>query len=104
VILLRKRDQDSLVIDTWVMSCRVLERGVEQFARNELVDLARKEGCARILGTYIPTSKNSMVEQHYARLGFEPDGSDGARTFWCLWSREGLEPMSHFIEREIAHG
>ncbi|MGO9469313.1 MAG: HAD-IIIC family phosphatase [Isosphaeraceae bacterium] len=104
VILLRKKDQDSLVIDTWVMSCRVLQRGVEEFARNELVELAREEGRARILGTYIPTSKNSMVEHHYARLGFEPDGSDGARTFWCLSSREGLQPMSHFIERETAHG
>ncbi len=104
VILLRKKDQDALAIDTWVMSCRVLARGVQEFARNELVELARKEGCARILGTYIPTSKNAMVEHHYSRLGFDPDGSDGPRTFWCLWNRDGLEPISHFIERETAHG
>jgi FkbH-like protein len=103
VILLR-RHQDSLAIDTWVMSCRVLQRGVEEFAREALVELARQEGCARILGSYIPTAKNSMVEHHYARLGFEPEGSDSTQTFWCLWIREGLQPLAHFIEREAAHG
>ena len=83
VILLRKQ-ADALTIDTWVMSCRVLQRGVEQFARNELVELAKKEGCTSLCGTYIPTPKNSMVSGHYAGLGFEAAGTDGDQTF-CAW-------------------
>ncbi|HEX4612336.1 MAG TPA: HAD-IIIC family phosphatase, partial [Urbifossiella sp.] len=35
----------ALRVDNWVMSCRVLQRGVEHFTRNCLVDLARQEGC-----------------------------------------------------------
>ncbi|HXY34985.1 MAG TPA: HAD-IIIC family phosphatase [Planctomycetaceae bacterium] len=98
VILLRKQG-DALAIDTWIMSCRVLQRGVEQFARNEVVDLCRSEGCSRLLGTYIPTAKNSLVVDHYAKLGFSPAGSDGATTFWEL-RVEGNVPLKHFIERD----
>jgi FkbH-like protein len=98
VILLRKQG-DALAIDTWVMSCRVLQRGVEQFARNELVDLCRAAGCVRLLGTYIPTAKNSLVVDHYAKLGFSPAGSDGAETFWEL-PVDGSAPIAHFIERD----
>ena len=88
------------MIDTWVMSCRVLQRGVEHFARNELVRLARKVGCAVILGTYIPTAKNGMVKDHYARLGFEQAGTDGDCTMWSLPVHPDLQPLCHFIERE----
>ena len=83
VILLRKHG-DALAVDTWLMSCRVLQRGVEQFCRNEIVSLAQKEGWHRILGTYIPTPKNGMVQDHFARLGFRSEGADGEQTFWSL--------------------
>jgi FkbH-like protein len=99
VILVRK-DADALAIDTWLMSCRVLQRGVEQFARNELVALARRERCAWIRGTYIPTAKNGLVVDHYAGLGFEPEGSDNGQTFWHLDVTGDVAPLPHFIERE----
>jgi FkbH-like protein len=99
VILLRKQG-DALAIDTWIMSCRVLQRGVEQFARNELVDLCRAEDSVRLLGTYIPTAKNSLVVDHYAKLGFSPAGSDGAETFWELRVDASATPLTHSIERD----
>jgi FkbH-like protein len=98
VILLRKQ-RDALAIDTWLMSCRVLQRGVEQFARNELVDLCRGARCVRLLGTYIPTAKNSLVVDHYTKLGFSPVGSNGAETNWEL-KVDGIAPLTHFIERD----
>jgi len=68
-----------LAIENWVMSCRVLDRGVEQVAINHLVSAARQRGCKTIQGTYLPTPKNGLVREHYRRLGFElvhtaPDG------------------------------
>jgi len=102
VILLRKGDAE-LEIETWVMSCRVLQRGVEQFAHNQLVQLAREEGCPRLRGVYIAMPKNSMVADHYRRLGFERDGADGAQTAWCLPVTNGIEAMPHFIKREDGH-
>lgn len=70
VIILEKIDSETLFIDTWLMSCRVLKRGMENFTLNTIVDYARDNGFSRIIGEYIPTAKNNMVENHYPQLGF----------------------------------
>jgi FkbH-like protein len=101
VILLCKR-AGALTIDTWVMSCRVLQRGVEQFARDELVRLGRATGCTRVVGTYIPTAKNGMVKDHYARLGFQAEGVDGEQTFWSFSLGTKPEPFVYHIRREAS--
>jgi FkbH-like protein len=59
-----------LVIDTWLMSCRVLKRQVEEAVFNELVRLARERGLTQIRGQYLPTPKNGMVRDLYTQLGF----------------------------------
>ncbi len=70
VIILQKENEKSLFIDTWFMSCRVLKRGMENFALNTIVDFAKKNGYTSIKGEYIPTAKNDMVKDHYLNLGF----------------------------------
>jgi len=84
VIICRKEGAD-WEIDTWLMSCRVLGRRVEQMVLREILDHARREGAARLVGVYCPTERNKLVEQHYGKLGFalartEPDGT----TIWHL--------------------
>jgi predicted enzyme involved in methoxymalonyl-ACP biosynthesis len=53
------------------MSCRVLGRRVEEAILNLLVESANKEGATAIRGRYIPTDRNELVRDHYAKLGFE---------------------------------
>jgi FkbH-like protein len=60
----------ALRIDTWLMSCRVLKRQVEELVLNELSRLAKLKGCSRLEGIYLPTAKNEMVREHYPRMGF----------------------------------
>lgn len=57
-------------VDTWLMSCRVLKRQVEEETVNEMVRLAKARGCTRIHGVYLPTKKNGMVRDLYPRMGF----------------------------------
>ncbi len=57
-------------IETWLMSCRVLGRGVEQATLALLAEQARALGAVALVGEYVPTAKNAMVAEHYARLGF----------------------------------
>jgi FkbH-like protein len=71
---------DTLVIENWLMSCRVLKRGVEFLEMERLLEFCRNRGVQTIIGRYIPTAKNKLVSDHYAELGFEriagdPDGS-----------------------------
>jgi FkbH-like protein len=103
VIICRARE-DAWEIDTWLMSCRVLGRGVEDMVLREILQQARERGVARLIGVYRPTERNGMVREHYAKLGFVPVGSDpDGTTRWELGAdaiareapmrvrREGLE-------------
>lgn len=78
VVILKPQDSRTLFIDTWFMSCRVLKRGMENFTLNTIVERAREAGYKRIVGEYIPTNKNKMVEQHFPSLGFKR--VEGAQT------------------------
>ena len=72
VVIMKKQDDETLFVDTWFMSCRVLKRGMENFTLNTMVECAKKRGYKRIIGEYLPTPKNKMVEQHYPNLGLTP--------------------------------
>ena len=70
IIILKKLDSARIFIDTWIMSCRVLKRGVEKFVLNEIADMAQGAGYTRLIGEYLPTRKNGIVQDHYKQLGF----------------------------------
>lgn len=70
VIIMKPIDNETLFVDTWFMSCRVLKRGMENFTLNTMVEKAKAAGYKKIIGEYLPTPKNKMVENHYTGLGF----------------------------------
>ncbi len=65
VVILEHQDQQKLFIDTWVMSCRVLSRGLEEFVCSEIVSLAQQLSCKAIIGKYVHTPKNQLVSLLY---------------------------------------
>jgi FkbH-like protein len=84
-VIICRRDADDWLVDAWLMSCRVLGRRVEQAVLQELVRHARKLGITRIVGTYRPTERNRLVEDHYAKLGFtECECPTEGSTLWSL--------------------
>lgn len=70
VVIMEKRENQTLFIDTWLMSCRVLKRGMEEFIVNKIIDTARLHGFRTVVGEYIKTPKNAMVSDIYEKLGF----------------------------------
>lgn len=84
-VLIFRKGAEEWVCDTWLMSCRVLGRRVEEVALAEVAAAARAAGAKRLIGDYIPSAKNRMVEGHFAALGFTECGAapeGGAR--WAL--------------------
>lgn len=79
VVILRKEDAETLFIETWLMSCRVLKRGMEDHTLNTIVARAAEDGYKRIIGEYLPTPKNQLVADHYTKLGFEPIADGNGR-------------------------
>ena len=98
LIILRKEDHNTLFIETWLMSCRVLKRGMEQFVLNTIVALGIQKGFKYLTGEYIPTAKNDMVKNHYADLGFIQ-----AETYWSLDMTDYKETKT-FIKRIESDG
>jgi HAD-superfamily phosphatase, subfamily IIIC/FkbH-like domain len=66
-----KKQSYRCFIDTWVMSCRVLKRGVEYMMFEAIIKYAKDMGCTEITAEYIKTKKNSMVSSFYDTLGLE---------------------------------
>lgn len=87
-------------VDTWLMSCRVLGRGMEQFVLNTIMAKARQHGIKKVIGEYLPTAKNKMVADHYPKLGFAPDGDNR----WVLDTAGFTEPPTHIKLDETAEG
>ncbi len=97
IVILRLTAPDTATIDTWLMSCRVLGRGVERATLAVVAAQARALGATRLIGCYIPTKKNGMVRDHYAKLGFTPVAStpEGAST--AMLDLAAFTPADTFI-------
>jgi len=103
VVILRSRPEERLLeIDTFLMSCRVLQRGVEQLAMNKIFDYARQERYESVVGHYIPTAKNLMVKSFFEQFGFHrTQTSEEGATQWRLEPAEYV-PRKVFIEEPFA--
>jgi FkbH-like protein len=83
-------------IDAWIMSCRVLGRGVEQAVLNLLAARAKAAGAVELRGSYLPTAKNGLVKDHYLKLGFAQSAAEaGGATSWSL-------QLADFVPRPTA--
>ena len=74
-VIMEKREE-CLFVNTYLMSCRVLKRGMEEFIINTMVEIARDAGYKKVVGEYIKTPKNAMVADIYEKLGFTPNGDN----------------------------
>ena len=96
LVILEELNKNTLFIDTWIMSCRVLKRGVEKFFLNEIVVAAKSRGYQFLEGERIPTTKNELVKDHYKNLGFkEKDGK------WILEITDYVSLKNHISKKVI---
>jgi FkbH-like protein len=100
-VIILKIEADALVVDEYLMSCRVLQRGVESMVITRIVEFARQRGLSRIIGKYIRTTKNDMVKNFYANFGFEKiSESESGDSDWEL-ATETYKVKKTFIANQI---
>lgn len=97
MVVLHKQNEEAK-IENWLMSCRVLKRGMENLVLNCLVEGAKSWGCSRLIGEFIPTDKNKMVQDHYPNLGFSKTNVEHVYQL----DLSTYESKEHFIEIEHA--
>jgi len=101
-VICRAVAADQWEVDTWLMSCRVLGRRVEQMVLRELLEHAGARGIRRLIGVYRPTDRNKLVEHHYSKLGFtligtQPDGG----SIWKLEVAGTHVPAAPMVVRSL---
>ncbi len=75
---------DVVSIRLWLMSCRVLKRGMENIMMDALIKHAQQAGCRKIIGYYVRTAKNKMVENLYKEFGFSCSSATKEKSEWEL--------------------
>jgi FkbH-like protein len=94
-----------LWIDNFVLSCRVLARGVESACLVDLLTAARQAGAARVVGVFRPTAKNRLVAELYPEHGFvvaSAEDVDGTVHFEHPLSADP-EPVAHVAVSSRIH-
>jgi len=102
VMILRSSAADAteLDIDTWVMSCRVFGRQLEDEAMNIAVEQARARGSHALSARFVPSGRNGVIGDLFRNLGFESITGTGAagEQRWRLPVAR-YEPRQTFIRR-----
>lgn len=73
-LVVARLESSDMIIEAWVMSCRVLKRSMEHFVLNTLLEAAQQHFCTQLIGQYLPTPKNALVANLYPELGFTLEG------------------------------
>ncbi|MBR5280233.1 MAG: HAD family hydrolase, partial [Clostridia bacterium] len=99
-VVIGRKEENSLHLDLWLMSCRVLKRDMELAMLDTLVLQCKKEGIQEIYGYYYPTKKNEMVRYLYREFGFvcisEDESGNG---IWKL-NVSGYQNKNAYIQVE----
>lgn len=86
-VVIGRRTGETLEIVTWLMSCRVFARRLEEFTLDRLVIAANAAGVKTLHGRYVPTNKNEIVADLYKKLGFVAGAGD-------VWEKKVAEHVS----------
>lgn len=99
-----KVQADAAVVENWLMSCRVFGRQVEDVVLNLLVSQAGRRGVKWLVGDYLPTPKNAIVADLYAKMGFERVGDVAGGVRWKLDVRGYRNRETAIIIKEAKDG
>jgi FkbH-like protein len=100
VVIVVYEKSETAVVDTFLLSCRVLGRGVEISFWDSVMDAARTRRCRTFATEYLPTAKNPQVRDFWDRLGLTLVAEDpsGRRTYQVDLSTVQIVPQPAYVE------
>lgn len=96
--ILDYKHKDEAKIDSFMMSCRIIGRGVENAFLKTGVDKCIKKNYQKIEGCYIKSNKNALVSNFYLNSGFKEISSEGNKYFYQLKNIENLIPFTNYFK------
>jgi FkbH-like protein len=92
VVVVRNTEPSVWMIDTWLMSCRVLGRRLEEAVLAKIITGLRELKASKLIGEFIPSGRNDMVKLHYEKLGFCFDRTIESSCYWILSIEDYVQP------------
>lgn len=86
VFIVDKQNSHEWILDTFLLSCRVMGREIERAILHYIILKANEEGIEKIRARYIPTQKNKPIENLLPNCGFERDGES-----WIIKPKDGFK-------------
>jgi len=90
--IVNKDNEQQWTIDTFLLSCRVIGRGVEDGILANIIEKARRDGISQVRGEYIKTKKNQPAENFFANFGFKKEGD-----FWIFDTKDQFKKPEHLV-------
>jgi FkbH-like protein len=102
-LMIARQEEETMAIDTWLMSCRVIGRTVEDALFRRLCEIALERGCTSVRGRFIRTAKNDLVADLFERLGFDPVSQKPDESEWTYdLAGSGPPASDHIRVAEVA--
>jgi FkbH-like protein len=96
-------DDGTLTVDSFLVSCRALGRGVEDALWAAMAKRAHQRRVRRLEAEYLPTAKNGIVARLYDRLGLQRIEHDSSVTRYVLEPLISVEPPSWIVSENGAY-
>ena len=90
--IINKDNEQQWTIDTFLLSCRVIGRGIEDGILCHIIEKARKDGINQVRGEYIKTQKNKPAENFFENFGFKKEGD-----FWIFDTNDQFKKPKHLV-------
>ena len=90
VYIINKENEQEWFIDTFLLSCRVIGRGVEEALLSQIIKKAKKEGVKKVKAQYIKTKKNKPAENFLSDFGFTRDSDT-----WIFETEKPVKKLEH---------
>ena len=92
-----RKDGKNWIIDSFLMSCRVIGRKIETVFLAKIIEDAKRNGVSYLIGEYIPTKKNEPAKSFYKDHGFEKIHEDEKITRWRLNLEKSTVKMPEWV-------
>jgi FkbH-like protein len=100
VVIVRYVSPETAAVDTFLLSCRVLGRGVEASFWGQVMAAARARRCRSFITEYLPTAKNAQVRDFWDRLGLElvTEDPSGVRRYTADLATVQITPRPEHVK------
>ena len=98
-----KKEMDTILIENWIMSCRVFGKTIEIAILLEILKWLHEKKIDKIKGIYIPTTKNTVIQNLYKSLYFKKEKTDQLNQNKIIYIfnnnlKSNLDKINHYCE------